>query len=53
VKYTEKDAAKEAKGKGKCGRKRQSAMPEAGDVTPVKAKRGRKWKSALPEADTP
>jgi hypothetical protein len=53
VKRAEKDTAKEAKGKGKRGRKRQSATPEADDVTPVKAKRGRKWKSALPEADAP
>jgi hypothetical protein len=53
VKRAEKDATKEAKGKGKCGRKRQSATPEADEATPVKAKRGQKRKSALPEANAP
>ena len=52
-KRAEKDAAKEAKGKGKRGRKCKSAMPEADEATADKAKRGRKRKSAVPEADTP
>ena len=38
VKRAKKDAAKKAKGKGKCGRKRQSATPEADTTTPVKTK---------------
>ena len=53
VKRAEKDAAKEAKGKGKRSRKRRSATPEADTPTPVKTKRGRKRKSDLPEGDTP
>jgi hypothetical protein len=53
VKRAEKDAAKEAKSKGKSGRKRQSSMPEADEDTPAKSKRGRKRKSVLPEADAP
>jgi hypothetical protein len=58
VKRAEKDATKEAKGKGKRGRKRKSAMPEAGEAeadeaTADKGKRGRKRKSATLEADEP
>ncbi|KAH9205756.1 hypothetical protein DL95DRAFT_470262 [Leptodontidium sp. 2 PMI_412] len=53
VKRAAKDAAKDAKGKGKRSRKRRSATPEVDASTSVKAKRGRKRKSALPEADAP
>jgi hypothetical protein len=58
VKRAEKDAAKEAKGKGKRGWKRKSAMPEADEAeadeaTADKGKRGRKCKSAAVEADEP
>jgi hypothetical protein len=52
AKYTEKEAAKEAKDKGKRGQKCKSAMPEADKVTIDKGKRGRKRKSAMPEVDT-
>jgi hypothetical protein len=45
-----KDAAKAAKGKGKRGRKRKGATPEAEEAAD-KARRGRKSKSAMPEAD--
>ncbi|KAJ9656100.1 hypothetical protein H2201_008637 [Coniosporium apollinis] len=51
AKRAEKDAAKEAKGKGKRGRKCKSATPKADEATTDKAKRGRKRKSAMPEAD--
>jgi hypothetical protein len=51
AKRAEKEAAKEAKGKGKRGRKCKSAMPEADEATTDKAKRGWKRKSAMPEAD--
>ena len=53
AKRAEKEAAKEAKGKGKRGRKCQSATPEADEATADKAKRGRKRKTAVPEADAP
>jgi hypothetical protein len=53
VKRAEKDAAKEAKGKGKRGRKRKSATPEAEEATADKAKRGRKRKSVALEAEAP
>jgi hypothetical protein len=53
VKRAEKDAAKEAKGKGKRGRKRKSAMLEADEATADKGKRGQKRKSAAVEADEP
>jgi hypothetical protein len=53
VKRAEKDAAKEAKGKGKRSRKRRSATPEVDTATLVKTKRGRKRKSDLPEGDAP
>lgn len=53
VKRAEKDAAKEAKGKGKRSRKRRSVTPEADVATLVKTKRGRKRKSDLPEGDAP
>jgi hypothetical protein len=53
VKRAEKDAAKEAKGKGKRSRKRRSVTLEADAVTPVQTKRGRKRKSDLLEADVP
>lgn len=51
AKRAEKEAAKEAKGKGKRGRKCKSATPEADEATMYKAKRGRKRNSAVPEAD--
>lgn len=50
AKRAEKEAAKEAKGKGKCGRKCKGATPEADEATADKAKRGRKRKSAVLEA---
>ena len=53
AKRAEKDAAKEAKGKGKRGRKCKSATLEAEEATADKANRGRKRKSAAPEADAP
>jgi hypothetical protein len=52
-KRAEKDAAKEAKGKGKRGWKCKSATLEADEATADKAKRGRKRKKAVPEADAP
>ena len=45
-----KDAAKAAKGKGKRGRKRKGATPEAEEAAD-KVKRGRKRKSAVLEAE--
>jgi hypothetical protein len=51
AKRAEKEAAKEAKGKGKRGRKCKSATPEADEATTYNAKRGRKRNSAVPEAD--
>jgi hypothetical protein len=53
VKRAKKDAAKEAKGKGKRGRKRKSATPEAVEATADKAKRGRKRKSVGLKAEAP
>ena len=53
AKRAEKDAAKEAKGKGKRGRKCKSATLEAEEATADKANRGRKRKSAAPEPDAP
>jgi hypothetical protein len=46
-----KDAVKEAKGKGKSGRKRKMATPEVEEATAGKVKRGRKRKSAVLEAE--
>ena len=46
-----KDAAKEAKGKGKHGRKCKRATPEAEEATVDKVKRGRKRKSTVLEAE--
>ncbi len=46
-----KDAAKEAKGKGKRDRKRKSATPEAEEATADMVKRGRKRKSSVLEAE--
>jgi hypothetical protein len=46
-----KEAAKEAKGKGKRSRKCKGATLEADETTTGKAKRSRKRKSAVPEAD--
>jgi hypothetical protein len=51
VKRAEKDAAKEAKGKGKRGRKRRGATLEAEEATADKVKRGRKRKSVALEAE--
>jgi hypothetical protein len=50
-----KDAAKEAKGKGKRGRKRKGATLEAKGVIVDKVKRGRKRKSTMldTEAEEP
>ena len=53
AKRAEKEAANEAKGKGKRGRKCKSATPEADEAIADKAKRGWKRKSAVPEADAP
>jgi len=58
AKRAEKEAAKEAKGNGRRGRKCKSATPEADgakadEATAAKAKRGRKRKSAGLEADAP
>ena len=53
AKRAEKEAAKEAKGKGKPGHKPKSAAPEAEKASADKGKRGRKRKSAAPEADAP
>ena len=44
AKRAEKEAANEAKGKGKRDRKCKSATPEADEATADKAKRGRSWK---------
>jgi hypothetical protein len=46
-----KDAAKEAKGKGKRGQKRKSGTPEAEEVTAYKVTRGRKRQSIVLEAE--
>jgi hypothetical protein len=51
AKRAEKEAAKEAKGKGKRGRKPKSAAPEAEEASADKVKRGRKRKRTTPEAD--
>ena len=51
VKRVIKDAAKEAKGKGKRGRKRKSGTPEAEEVTAYKVTRGRKRQSTVLEAE--
>jgi hypothetical protein len=53
AKRAEKEAAKEAKGKGKRGRKCKSATLEAEETTADKANRGRKRKSAVLEAEAP
>jgi hypothetical protein len=46
VKRAEKEAAKEAKGKAKSGRKAKSAPTDTEEATTNKGKRGRKSKSA-------
>jgi hypothetical protein len=51
AKRAEKDAAQEAKGKGKRGRKRKSGTLEAERVTVDTVKRGRKRKSTVLEAE--
>ncbi|MCJ1363236.1 hypothetical protein MMC16_002343 [Acarospora aff. strigata] len=53
AKRAEKEAAREAKGKGKRGRKCKSATLEAEEATADEANRGRKRKSTVPEADAP
>jgi hypothetical protein len=53
AKRAEKEAAKEAKGKGKRGRKAKSAVPEVEEASADKGNRGRKRKSTAPEADAP
>ena len=53
AKRTKKEAAKEAKGKGRRSRKCKSATPKADEATADKAKHGRKCKSAVLEADAP
>jgi hypothetical protein len=58
AKRTNKDAAKEAKGKGKRGRKRKSAALEAEEDTTEEdtaesARRGRKRKNAALDAPAP
>jgi len=52
AKRAEKDAAKEANGKGKRGRKPKSTMSEA-ETSADKGNHGRKRKSTAPEADAP
>jgi hypothetical protein len=52
AKRAEKEAAKEAKGKGKRGRKCKGATSEVDEASMGKAYCGRKRKSAMPEADT-
>ena len=51
AKRAEQDAAKEAKGKGKRGRKPKNAMLETVEDTVDKAKRGRRLKNAASEAE--
>ncbi|KAH8772348.1 hypothetical protein BGZ57DRAFT_942460 [Hyaloscypha finlandica] len=51
AKHIVKDAAKEAKGKGKRGRKCKSATLEAEEATADKVKRGRKRKSTVLEPE--
>ncbi|KFX87753.1 hypothetical protein V490_08027 [Pseudogymnoascus sp. VKM F-3557] len=51
AKRAEKEAAKEAKGKGKRGRKCKGATSEVDEASMGKANRGRKRKSAMLEAD--
>ncbi|KFY47128.1 hypothetical protein V494_00149 [Pseudogymnoascus sp. VKM F-4513 (FW-928)] len=51
AKRAEKEAAKEAKGKGKRGRKCKSATSEVDEASMGNARCGRKRKSAMPEAD--
>lgn len=53
AKHAEKEAYKEAEGKGKHGRKCKSATPEIEEATADKAKRGRKRKSVVLEAEAP
>ncbi|OCL07726.1 hypothetical protein AOQ84DRAFT_222595 [Glonium stellatum] len=53
VKRAEKEAAKEAKGKGIRGRKLKSAPPETEEATADKGKRGAKRKNAEPEPVAP
>ncbi|KAF4627109.1 hypothetical protein G7Y89_g11046 [Cudoniella acicularis] len=53
AKRAEKEAAKEAKGKGKRGRKRKSGTPEADEGTADTARRSQKRKSAAQEAPEP
>ena len=51
AKRAEKEAAREAKGKAKLGRKRKSVTPEPEEATADKAKRGQKRKRATLEAE--
>ncbi|OBT48116.1 hypothetical protein VE00_01033 [Pseudogymnoascus sp. WSF 3629] len=51
AKHANKEAAKEAKGKGKRGRKCKSATSEVDEASMGKANHGRKRKSAMLEAD--
>jgi hypothetical protein len=51
AKRANKEVTEKAKGKGKRGRKRKSATPDADETTADKAKRGRKRKSATQEVD--
>ena len=53
AKRAEKEAAKEAKGKGKRGRKPKGAALEAEEAVADKGNRSRKRKSATPEPDMP
>jgi hypothetical protein len=53
AKRAEKEAAKEAKGKGKRGRKPKDGVSEAEDASADKENRGRKRKSTALEADAP
>jgi len=53
VKRAEKEAAKEAKGKGKRGRKPKNGISKAEDASADKENRSRKRKSAALEADAP
>jgi hypothetical protein len=51
TKWAEKEAAKEAKGKAKSGRKLKSVLADTKEATTNKGKRGRKSKSVMSELE--
>ncbi|KAF2186614.1 hypothetical protein K469DRAFT_726131 [Zopfia rhizophila CBS 207.26] len=53
AKRAEKEAAKETRGKAKCGRKCRKATAQAVEAAANKVKRGRKRKNATPELEAP